>query len=68
VPCLTIRENTERPITLTMGTNTLVGRDIKRLEKEVERTLAGGGPRKATAVPLWDGRAAERIAAIIQEL
>jgi UDP-N-acetylglucosamine 2-epimerase (non-hydrolysing) len=67
VPCLTIRENTERPITLTMGTNTLVGRDIKRLEKEVERTLAGGS-RRATAVPLWDGCAAERIAAIIQEL
>ena len=66
VPCLTIRENTERPITLSMGTNTLVGRDIKRLEKEVERTLAGG-LRSAKSVPLWDGHAAERIAKIIQE-
>jgi len=64
VPCLTIRENTERPITLTMGTNTLVGRDIKRLEKEVERTLAGAS-RQARPLPLWDGHAAERIAAII---
>ena len=65
VPCLTIRENTERPITITMGTNTLVGRDIKRLEKEVERTLAGATPR-SKPVPLWDGHAAERIAAIIE--
>ena len=66
VPCLTIRENTERPITLTLGTNTLVGRDIKRLEQEVERTLTGG-PRQASPVPLWDGHAAERIAKVIQE-
>lgn len=66
VPCLTIRENTERPITLTLGTNTLVGRDIKRLEKEVERSLAAG-PHGAKSVPLWDGHAAERIAEIIQE-
>ena len=66
VPCLTIRENTERPITLTMGSNTLVGRNIKRLEKEVERTLAAG-PQGARPVPLWDGHAAERIAKIIQE-
>jgi UDP-N-acetylglucosamine 2-epimerase (non-hydrolysing) len=66
VPCLTIRENTERPITLTMGTNTLVGRNIKRLEKEVERTLAAAA-HSAKPVPLWDGHAAERIAKIIQE-
>jgi UDP-N-acetylglucosamine 2-epimerase (non-hydrolysing) len=66
VPCLTIRENTERPITLTMGTNTLVGRDIKRLKKEVERTLVAG-PLHAKAVPLWDGHAAERIAEVIRK-
>ena len=64
VPCLTIRENTERPITVSLGTNTLVGRDIKRLEREVERTLARDS-RPAHPVPLWDGHAAERIAAVI---
>ena len=67
VPCLTIRENTERPITLTLGTNTLVGRDINRLEQEVERTLSGHS-RPAQPVPLWDGHAAERIAAVIEKL
>jgi UDP-N-acetylglucosamine 2-epimerase (non-hydrolysing) len=39
VPCLTVRENTERPITITMGTNQLVGRDVKKLRTAVERIL-----------------------------
>jgi len=63
VPCLTVRENTERPITLTEGTNILVGRDIARLRKELERVLAQS-PAAPRAIPLWDGRAAERIANI----
>jgi UDP-N-acetylglucosamine 2-epimerase (non-hydrolysing) len=64
VRCLTLRENTERPITLTEGTNTLVGRDIPRLRQELERALAQprGTPRR---IPLWDGHAAERIAQIL---
>jgi UDP-N-acetylglucosamine 2-epimerase (non-hydrolysing) len=64
VPCLTVRQNTERPITLTEGTNTLVGRDIPRLRQELERVLAQprGTPRQ---IPLWDGHAAERIAQIL---
>jgi len=67
VPCLTVRENTERPITVTQGTNVLVGKDIARMRGEVRRILAG--ERKcASAIPLWDGRAAERIAAVIGEL
>ncbi|MCL2524241.1 MAG: UDP-N-acetylglucosamine 2-epimerase (non-hydrolyzing) [Betaproteobacteria bacterium] len=62
VPCLTLRENTERPITVNQGTNTLVGRDIAAIRQRTAETLAGHG--KSGRVPeLWDGRAAERIAA-----
>jgi len=62
VPCLTIRENTERPITIEQGTNTLVGTDPAALRSAVDVVLAGGG--KHGRVPeYWDGRAAERIAA-----
>ena len=65
VPCLTVRENTERPITVSLGTNTLVGRDIARLRKELEAVLAGNAKRGTAAPPLWDGRTAERIAQVI---
>ena len=64
VPCLTLRENTERPITLTRGTNQLVGTDPARLAE------AWALVKRATAAPevppLWDGRAAERIAAVLE--
>ena len=64
VPCLTMRDNTERPITLTEGTNVLVGRDLSRLRRELERVLAQ--PRtEPRAIPLWDGRAADRIAKVL---
>ena len=64
VPCLTVRENTERPITLTEGTNLLVGRDISRLRRELDRVLLQM-PGKPRAIPLWDGHAAERIAKVL---
>lgn len=64
VPCLTVRENTERPVTITLGTNTLVGQDMDRLRAEVARILAGDGKR-GQVPPLWDGHAAERIAQVI---
>jgi UDP-N-acetylglucosamine 2-epimerase (non-hydrolysing) len=64
VPCLTVRENTERPITVSMGTNVLVGRDRERLRAELARVLAGNA-KKGTIPPLWDGRAGERIADIL---
>lgn len=64
VPCLTVRENTERPITLTTGTNRLVGTDPRRLYREVRAILAGE-VRRGRVPPLWDGRAGERIAAIL---
>jgi UDP-N-acetylglucosamine 2-epimerase (non-hydrolysing) len=60
VPCLTLRENTERPITIEQGTNTLVGTDPVAIRRGLATALAGGG--KAGRRPeLWDGRAAERI-------
>jgi len=64
VPCLTLRESTERPITVTLGSNTLVGREIGRLVGEFESVLAGR-PKRGAIPPLWDGHAAERIAAIL---
>jgi UDP-N-acetylglucosamine 2-epimerase (non-hydrolysing) len=64
VPCLTVRENTERPITITMGTNVLVGRDREKLRTELSRVL-GGKAKKGTVPPLWDGHAGERIADIL---
>jgi UDP-N-acetylglucosamine 2-epimerase (non-hydrolysing) len=64
VPCLTVRENTERPVTITIGTNVLVGRDTALLARELDRVLTHD--RKSTGVPpLWDGHAAERIAQVI---
>lgn len=64
VPCLTVRENTERPVTVTMGTNVLVGRDPEKLREELARILAGHA-KKGTIPPLWDGHAGERIADIL---
>lgn len=63
-PCLTVRENTERPITVQVGTNMLVGRDPEKLRAGVEAILCGQW-RKGELPPLWDGRAAERIAAVV---
>jgi len=61
VPCLTLRENTERPITVEQGTNTMVGRDVAAIRTGAAGILAGHG--KQGRVPeLWDGHAAERIA------
>jgi UDP-N-acetylglucosamine 2-epimerase (non-hydrolysing) len=61
VPCLTMRENTERPITVAEGTNTLVGRNASLALECVDDILRSGGKRGRTPA-LWDGHAAERIA------
>jgi UDP-N-acetylglucosamine 2-epimerase (non-hydrolysing) len=61
VPCLTMRDNTERPITVEQGTNTVVGRSRARILACVDDILSGGGKR-GRVPELWDGRAAERIA------
>lgn len=62
VPCLTLRENTERPITVEQGTNTLIGLDGEALLRGVAEILAGQGKR-GLVPEYWDGHAAERIAA-----
>ncbi len=67
VPCLTLRSNTERPITVTMGTNTLVGQDSRKLAVELSAILDGKAKR-GSIPPLWDGHAGERIADVLQKL
>jgi UDP-N-acetylglucosamine 2-epimerase (non-hydrolysing) len=62
IPCLTLRENTERPITIDEGTNTLVARDRDAILRAVDDILATGGKRGRVPEG-WDGHAAERIAA-----
>ncbi len=64
IPCLTVRTNTERPVTVELGTNTLVGHDMQLLRQEIMKTL-NGEAKKGQIPPLWDGHAAERIAQII---
>ena len=67
VPCLTLRNNTERPVTVTMGTNVLVGQNGAGLRTELAQVLAGKA--KPSAVPpLWDGHAGDRIAAFLDQL
>jgi UDP-N-acetylglucosamine 2-epimerase (non-hydrolysing) len=64
IPCLTMRENTERPITVSVGTNILVGNDPQKLRAEFMRVLEGKAKR-GSVPPLWDGRAGARIATIL---
>jgi UDP-N-acetylglucosamine 2-epimerase (non-hydrolysing) len=64
VPCLTMRTTTERPVTVDVGTNRLLGTDVARLRREVDAVL-DGRPKKGRIPDLWDGRAAQRIAAVL---
>jgi len=64
VPCLTLRENTERPITVEVGTNQLVGTDPARVIPAAREVLAGRG-KKGRIPELWDGQAAERVAEVL---
>jgi UDP-N-acetylglucosamine 2-epimerase (non-hydrolysing) len=77
VPCLTVRENTERPVTISQGTNQLVGRDLARLRKAAAAALQTSRKHSSAdevsdqnnhRVPLWDGHAAERIAKIVASI
>jgi UDP-N-acetylglucosamine 2-epimerase (non-hydrolysing) len=64
VPCLTLRENTERPVTVTHGTNQIVGTDPARILaawRQVTQGLRSAGPP-----PLWDGQAAVRIVDVLR--
>lgn len=64
IPCLTMRPNTERPVTVTVGTNQVLGDDTDRLLAEVLAVLDGRG-KKGSIPELWDGHAAERIADVL---
>ncbi len=64
VPCITMRENTERPVTLTLGTNVLIGSDHKKLQIEFEKVLTGSF-KSGEVPPFWDGHASERIVEIL---
>jgi UDP-N-acetylglucosamine 2-epimerase (non-hydrolysing) len=67
VPCLTLRQNTERPITVILGTNILVGDDRTLLVCELEKILRGEH-KKRTTLPLWDGHTGDRIADVVQSM
>jgi UDP-N-acetylglucosamine 2-epimerase (non-hydrolysing) len=62
IPCLTLRENTERPVTVRLGTNRLV--TCESVDREIDRVL--GGTRAAAAIPFWDGRTAHRVVQSIE--
>lgn len=64
IPCLTLRENTERPVTITYGTNKLVGLDMAKLIAEVDAIL-DGHIKRGSIPPLWDGMASKRIIDIL---
>ncbi|QDH78814.1 UDP-N-acetylglucosamine 2-epimerase (non-hydrolyzing) [Echinicola soli] len=67
VPCLTLRDNTERPETIHQGTNELVGTDPDRLKPFLEKILAGDW-KQYQGIPMWDGHAAERIVKVLYEI
>ena len=68
IPCLTLRENTERPVTVELGTNRVVGTDPERILREAERALEREPAAEPPRVPpLWDGRTADRILDAILE-
>jgi UDP-N-acetylglucosamine 2-epimerase len=64
IPCLTLRSNTERPVTCTVGTNVLVGSDPQAIRRAAFAAL-NGGARRGRIPEKWDGRAAERIVAVL---
>jgi UDP-N-acetylglucosamine 2-epimerase (non-hydrolysing) len=64
VPCLTLRNNTERPLKTSLGTNVLVGQDAQKLRLELANTL-NGKAKKGRVQPLWDGHAGEGIADVL---
>jgi len=66
IPCITMRENTERPVTVEMGTNMLVGSDTDKIIRETKNILDGKW-KNGQIPPLWDGKAAQRIVKIISE-
>jgi UDP-N-acetylglucosamine 2-epimerase (non-hydrolysing) len=64
VPCLTLRNNTERPVTVSLGTNIIVGQDREKLHSELSKVISGNA-KKGAIPPLWDGHTGERIASTL---
>lgn len=64
IPCLTLRENTERPVTVTRGTNHIVGQDPEKIKTKAREILNGNG-KQGERPELWDGHAAERIVELL---
>jgi UDP-N-acetylglucosamine 2-epimerase (non-hydrolysing) len=67
IPCVTMRDNTERPETVTIGTNELIGTDPSRLKPTLDRLFAGNWKRGGIP-PLWDGRTGPRIVSILERI
>jgi UDP-N-acetylglucosamine 2-epimerase (non-hydrolysing) len=68
IPCLTIRDNTERPITVKLGTNRVVGKDHQKVLSAVKEILQSCHPPfQMKEIPFWDGRASERICNVIED-
>src|SRR5687767_163056 len=67
IPCLTLRENTERPITVEMGTNVVVGTDTTKIVAAAAAALNGSAKKSVRQPPLWDGRTSERILDALEE-
>ena len=67
IPCLTLRENTERPITVEMGTNVVVGTDTTKIITAASTALNGSAKRTLRQPPLWDGQTSERILDALEE-
>jgi UDP-N-acetylglucosamine 2-epimerase (non-hydrolysing) len=65
IPCITLRENTERPVTVEIGTNEVVGTDTEKIIFLAKKLLAGEW-KKGRVPELWDGHAAERIVEVLR--
>jgi len=68
IPCLTLRENTERPITVEMGTNVVVGTDTTKIIAEANAALNGSAKKTIASPPLWDGHTSERILDALEQM
>jgi UDP-N-acetylglucosamine 2-epimerase (non-hydrolysing) len=66
IPCFTLRDNTERPVTVELGTNVLLGLDPQRIA-ELPELIAAARTRDANVPPYWDGRASERVAGVLSQ-
>jgi len=67
IPCITLRDTTERPETVTVGTNELIGTDPAKLKPALDRLFAGQW-KKGGVPELWDGHAGERIVAVLENI